>query len=137
MKHKLTIHPGDAISDFQKKFSMLYPFLKIEFFKKPHAVGAGSPKKEMHDSHLTFQQLTGNEEVFSLALDDDCRIMDLEKQIEIKTGLFVQVFRKSGAVWLITSATDNWTLSQQNEEGKSLAQHFKEEKENLDDHDIY
>jgi hypothetical protein len=47
------------------------------------------------------------------------------------------VFRKSGAVWLITSATDNWTLSQQNEEGKSLAQHFKEEKENLDDHDIY
>ena len=44
---------------------------------------------------------------------------------------------KSGKIWLETSATDYWTLEQQNEEGKSLAKHFKTESENINDIDPY
>jgi hypothetical protein len=37
----------------------------------------------------------------------------------------VQVFRKSGNVWLETSATDAWSLKQQNQEGMDLSTEFR------------
>jgi hypothetical protein len=43
-------------------------------------------------------------------------------------GLSVQVFRKSGNVWLETSATDNWTLRQQNNEGAELSTQMKNDR---------
>lgn len=62
---------------------------------------------------------------------------EFEDMFFSKFGLCIQVFRKSGNVWLETNSTDDWTLEQQNEEGRSLAQQLKIEKENADDHDIY
>ena len=37
-------------------------------------------------------------------------------------GLGVQVFRKSGNVWLETTVTDSWTLKEQNDQGESLSE---------------
>jgi hypothetical protein len=45
----------------------------------------------------------------------------LEKVFQDNLGLYVQVFRKSGKVWLETTATDNWSLFKQNEEGQELS----------------
>jgi hypothetical protein len=33
----------------------------------------------------------------------------------------VQVFRKSGKVWLETTVTDGWTLEEQNLQGEALS----------------
>ena len=35
--------------------------------------------------------------------------------------LFIQVFRRSGNLWLETTATDNWSLHHQNEQGRELS----------------
>ena len=64
-------------------------------------------------------------------------VNQLELLIFSKFGLAAQVFRKSGNVWLETSATDNWTLLQQNNEGAELSTQIKENRENLDNIDPY
>jgi hypothetical protein len=65
------------------------------------------------------------------------KVHEFEKAMESTFGLHVQVFRKSGNVWLETSATDGWTLDEQNDEGHSLQQQLRIERENPDDHDMY
>ena len=55
------------------------------------------------------------------------RTWELEERFEKDFGLHVQVFRKSGNIWLETSVSDDLTLAQQNEKGKnddSIQQEF-------------
>ena len=73
----------------------------------------------------------------TIEVKPEMNVSTFEKLFEDRFGLYVQVFRKSGSIWLETSATDSWTLEQQNEEGKSLAHHLRIERENTDDHDVY
>ena len=49
-------------------------------------------------------------------------VTDLEQNFSDVYGLSIQVFRKSGDVWLETTITDGWTLEKQNEQGKMLSQ---------------
>jgi hypothetical protein len=130
MKHQLTIQPDDTVEVFQKKFNRIYPYLKVEFFKKPHRKGQGSSKRDMYPSTVMFRELIGSKDKNIFGWDDNMVIEEFEQGLQSKFGLSVQVFRKSGNVWLVTSATDNWTLKQQNEEGESLELHLKSESEN-------
>ena len=43
------------------------------------------------------------------------KVAELENDFSGQFGLQVQVFRKSGEVWLQTTKTDNWTLIEQNQ----------------------
>ena len=53
-------------------------------------------------------------------------VNELEQRFSDVYGLGVQVFRKSGNVWLETTVTDGWTLEQQNKQGESLDKAFPE-----------
>lgn len=46
----------------------------------------------------------------------------LENTFEEMFDLDVHVYRKSGRSWLETSATGEWTLSEQNAEGEALGE---------------
>jgi hypothetical protein len=41
------------------------------------------------------------------------KVGELENLFAEKFGLYVQLFRKSGKVWLQTTTTDTWTLKEQ------------------------
>lgn len=49
-------------------------------------------------------------------------VHELEALFQERLGLYIQVFRKSGKVWLETTATDDWTLFKQNLEGRELSE---------------
>jgi hypothetical protein len=53
-------------------------------------------------------------------------VSKVEMGFQESFGISVQVFRKSGKVWLETSATDCWTLEEQNEQGAFMAQEIGE-----------
>ena len=134
----LIINEQLTIEVVQKQFNKVFPFLKIEFFKEKHQKGIGTEKKNMY--------VNRNEYLFVIAHQDKCgqiqlegnqTVEQLEEIFETNFGLHVQIFRKSGKIWLETSTTDGWTLNQQNEEGKLLEEELKIEKENIDDHDIW
>lgn len=135
--NSLVINNSETIHHIQEKFNALFPYLKIEFFKEATIKGKGTAKNKMYMNDMALKDLQRLKKSGMLTLEPSMTVSTLEELFFQEFGLFTQVFRKSGNVWLETSATDNWTLQQQNDEGKSLQEDIKNEKENLNDHDIY
>ncbi|HSB94027.1 MAG TPA: hypothetical protein VLC28_12970, partial [Flavitalea sp.] len=56
----------------------------------------------------------------TIVIHDGMTVAELEGLFTDKFNLPVQVFRRSGNIWLETTMTDGWTLKQQNEHGKEI-----------------
>ena len=134
---KILISDEIKLIEIQKDFNSYFPFLKLEFFKVPHKIGEGSAKNLLLDSNKLVRDVRSNRPASHLEFRDEMTVNQLELLIYSNFGLAAQVFRKSGNVWLETSATDNWTLLQQNNEGAESSTQIKENRENLDNIDPY
>ena len=135
--HFVEINNTQTISGAQLQFNTAFPFLKIEFFREAHIPGKGNSKNKMIVVDTRLQNIQVKPASGTIMLENKITVNQLEAKFENEFGLYVQVFRKSGRIWLETTATDNWTLEQQNEEGRSLDEHLKTDRESSDDHDIY
>lgn len=118
---KITINDRRRIHAIQADFTKQFPYLKIEFFAKPHKVGKGSPKKMMEVNAKTLGECRTIHDTGTITIVPQMTVADLEQNFKDVYGLSVQVFRKSGKVWLETTVTDNWTLEEQNRQGESLS----------------
>ena len=127
---------NETIESVQKQFNIIYPFLKIEFFTKPHKRFEGSNKKNRYVMNETINSIETRHTDLKIMLDQSTTVTNMEEAFKKQYGLHVQVFRKSGNVWLETSVTDNWTLEKQNGEGESLEEHFKIERVRRNDDDF-
>lgn len=134
---ELVIDSEQTITGIQEQFNSSYPFLKIEFFSQAPLPGIGNPKNKMIVDDSKLKEIQNKNKNGIINIKKNTKVADLETCFAVEYGLFVQVFRKSGKIWLETTATDNWTLEQQNEEGISLEEHLKADRENPNDHDMY
>jgi hypothetical protein len=123
---KLHVDDQRVISEIQEDFSSAFPYLKIEFFKKAHEAGEASPKSEMLPTDSTLAKWRTAHNEGDLTITADTKVEELESSFQDKFGISAQVFRKSGDVWLETSATDAWTLKEQNEQGAFMEQEVGE-----------
>ncbi len=131
----LKITPNRLISEIQKEFNKAFPFLKLEFFKNKSFSRSDFSAKQLipatrkiSDSHTT--NTDGDIEI-----KEEMKVNELEKIFKEQFCLAVQVFRKSGTVWLETTMTDNWTLLQQNNHGRELSI-GKTASDKADDYDL-
>ena len=129
----LTIRPNRLISEIQQEFNTMFPFLKLEFFRnKPGRSLEYSQNNIIGNSHKVSDGqgvLTDG----SLTIEPLMTVKQLEKDFRNEFSLAVQVFRRSGNVWLETTMTDGWTLQHQNEHGRELStEKKKEEKPDFD-----
>lgn len=118
---KITINDNRKIFAIQEEFNSAFPYLKLEFFAKPHTVGGGSAKKLIRHSSKTLGECRTVHNKGHITITPQMTVAELEQRFSDAYGLGVQVFRKSGKVWLETTVTDSWTLEQQNNEGESLS----------------
>lgn len=118
---KISINDHRKIHAIQEDFNKLFPYLKIEFFAKPHASGGQSSKKYMKSSSKTLGECRTIHNKGSISISPEMTVDELERRFMDVYGLSVQVFRKSGKVWLETSVTDGWTLAKQNAQGEELS----------------
>ncbi len=116
---KLIIDNSKRISDVQRQFNSIFPYLKIQLFKKPHQNAQGSPKSDMINESILLSQL--NHTDGNVEIDGEMTVQELESLFNNLFNLNIQVFRKSGKSWLETTVTDSWTLNKQNEEGEELS----------------
>jgi hypothetical protein len=105
------------VHDVQEEFSNAFPFLKLEFFKNKKLTGrvitpAGNTRIGSYQ-----RSIAGG----IIEIDPQMKVADLEKTFSEQFKLYVQVFRRSGSLWLQTTMTDNWTLEKQNEHGRALS----------------
>jgi hypothetical protein len=132
---KIIIEETKSLGQIQNEFNHSFPFLRLEFLPKNHKSGSGSGSKAGKDRNSIlkdYRKLKSGQ----IEMDDDMTVGELEKQFNNLYGLNAQVFRRSGKLWLETTATDNWTLSYQNEQGKELSTGpLKNEGEEYDYHE--
>jgi hypothetical protein len=131
----LHIAPNSLISDIQKEFNEVFPFLKIEFFKTKSFARSDFMAHQIIPSHRRIGD-------GQLAITDgdievpaEMKVKELEKIFKDQFSLAMQVFRKSGNLWLETTMTDDWTLQQQNDHGYEITT-GKNTREKPDDFDL-
>ena len=125
----MIISDEKTMRDIQIKFNKKFAYLKLEFYRGQHESGQGSPPSERLDPQLTISEVRTVRQEGNLRIKEDMKVSDFEKLFYEKYGLNVQVFRKSGNLWMQTTSTDSWTLAQQNRKGGSSEHHFKEKYE--------
>ncbi|MFM9911436.1 MAG: hypothetical protein ACKVOW_19050 [Chitinophagaceae bacterium] len=122
---KLQIVRTRPIGELQQEFANQFPFLKIEFLRYSQP-GSGKYRPATNlPSTLRVGYCQGKIVEGEMTLTEDTRVSELENNFRKDFFLNVQVFRKSGGVWLQTTMTDKWTLKQQNEHGKEIASENK------------
>lgn len=117
---KLLITDEMSVRDLQLAFNSWFPFLKLEFFRNRTLLEKMYVPNKQVPLHNTIGQIWKKKEAAEIEINEDTRVKDLEKIFLDKFGITMQVFRKSGNLWLETTITDNWTLKQQNEHGKEI-----------------
>ncbi|MBK6521411.1 MAG: hypothetical protein IPG08_03280 [Sphingobacteriaceae bacterium] len=118
---QVLINDNRKIFAIQEEFSKLFPYLKLEFFSKTHNVGGGSTKKQIKNNSKTLGECRTVHNKGKVTITPQMTVSDLEQNFGDVYGLGVQVFRKSGKVWLETTVTDGWTLDEQNSQGEALS----------------
>lgn len=119
----ININSNKTIAEVQAEFTRIFPFLKIEFFTRPHETGGSSWSK-----HMIFNRTKTMGEIGKLKNDENAfeltpsmSVNDFEQGLQNSYGLSVQVFRKSMGSWIATTESDSWALSVQNEKGQHSA----------------
>ncbi len=117
----LIISSNTLISDIQKEFNSQFPFLKLEFFNNKSFTRSNFSSSQIipHNKKLGDGQL-GIVDT-TLEINEEMKVNEFENIFRDKFRLAVQVFRKSGNLWLETTMTDNWTLQQQNNHGREIS----------------
>ena len=113
---ELQFTPEKTLTEIQQEFQKNYPLLNLGFFMKSHERGQPSAKKDLLETHLKISDITKGQGTISIT--PEMKVLDLEQELRLKFGLYVQLFRKSGSVWLETSKTDHWTIAEQIEAAK-------------------
>ena len=114
----MTIKDSFQLKDIQEQFNAKFPYLKIEFYKNPHAKGGGSPIREQLSPNLVLSEVRIIHAEGELSIHANQKISTLEQAFLDQYGLSVQVFRRSANLWLQTSKTDHWTLKEANIKGE-------------------
>lgn len=115
----MIIKDNKKINEIQAEFNAKFPNLKIEFYKVQHHTGEGTSEKSKLDNNLTIGEIRTIHTSGDLSINGHQKVSTLENNFLTDYGLNIQVFRKSGSLWLQTTSTDNWTLSDQNERSKN------------------
>ncbi|MGO4292171.1 hypothetical protein [Chitinophaga sp. RAB17] len=109
-----------VVRDIQEKFQTMYPYLKLEFFRKPHTKGACSPEAEKISSDTPIEKIRMIHSFGWLDISYYRTAAAVEHDFGYLFGLSAQILRKAGNLWLETTITDNWTLEELNNAGRPV-----------------
>ena len=123
----MKISDNKKLIKVQQEFSEKFTGLKIEFYQEAHQAGEGSSANTTLDSNKTIGEVRSIHQTGELSINGHLKVSTLEENFKNQYGLNVQVFRKSGDLWMQTSATDEWTLAKQNRKGIHSVAAFKEQ----------
>lgn len=113
----MRITKNTKLTEIQTAFTKAFPHLKIEFYKSRHRAEEGTESNEMLDVNQNTGEVTDKASSGELSFDGSVKISDFENLVLKDHGLNVQVFRRSGNLWLQTTTTDKWTLAEANRKG--------------------
>jgi hypothetical protein len=117
---QIKITDNKSIKEIQTEFQNAFPFLKIEFFKNDTEKRNSSIKSQPIPDRTTIAMVRHIHTESEVNISGNRSVEELENDFK-KYGLFVEVFRKSGNMWIETTLTHHWSLLRQNYEGQQLS----------------
>lgn len=117
---KIEIKDNMSVTQLQEEFHEFFPYLKLEFFKKPHKIHEASRKSSMIKPETLLKDCRKLHNEGNIYIHGGMTVNKLEQMLQECYGLSAQVFRKSGSVWIETTVTDDWTLNKQNQEAEAF-----------------
>ncbi|HTL82189.1 MAG TPA: hypothetical protein VL651_10815 [Bacteroidia bacterium] len=115
----LTIFDHETISQVRKKFSAEFPFLRIDFFR-PLAENVPYSALRVMDEDAEIGSLRKKHNSGAISISPSDITGEVENKFLDLFGLHIQIFRRSGNTWLLTTTTDAMTLQQQNALGEEM-----------------
>lgn len=118
---EILITDNKYIKEIQEEFQKTFPYLKIEFFKTSYKSGNAHLKSQLIPSKMTLGMVRNIHYEGMLNIDGARKVEEIENDFQNKFGLSVEVFRKSGNMWIETTLTHHWSLLRQNFEGQQMS----------------
>jgi hypothetical protein len=116
----ITVNANNPILKIQEEFNHAFPYLKIEFLFTATKEGSMT-RYYVHSHQKTLRECRTVHSIEKLVITATMTVADLEHYFNQIYGLRIQLFRKSGKLWLETTVTDGWTLEEQNGQGEALS----------------
>ena len=111
----IEIDDAKTVSDLQDRFSLCFPFLKIEFYCKSHQWEESSSAKNLIDPSTFIGEIRKNHHPGILEIKSWYRTGEVEQAFKKLFGLNAQIFRLEGNHWKQSTESDNLTLGMQTE----------------------
>ena len=118
---EIKITDDKTIEEVQEAFHEHFPFLKLESYSGEHSEGKGTLDSLKINVDKTIGEARNKHNSGEVSIHGNQKVSTLESNFHDTFGLNVQVFRRSANLWLQTTVTDEWTLSQQNETAKEFS----------------
>jgi hypothetical protein len=103
-----------TIKDVQRRFSVGFPFLKIEFSNKQHEMGERTENGRWYDPSFRVLSIAKKPEPGWVIVQPWQKTGYIEELFKERFGLYPQIFRREGNYWVETAGTDVFTLEEQN-----------------------
>lgn len=116
---KIKIVDTTVVQHLQDAFHDTYPYLWLDLYYPAHS-RQGIFRPEKVEPHVRLNNLPHVKLPLTIDIRGDLTIREFEQRILDLLGLKVEVLRRSSNVWVPTRYTIEWTLDNQNFEGKQI-----------------
>lgn len=106
----IEIDDSKTVSDIQDRFSLCFPFLKIEFYHKPHRWEESSLTANRVDPSTVIGEIRKKHHPGILEIKSWYKTGDVEHLFKKLFGLNAQIFRLQDGHWKQSTQSDNLTL---------------------------
>ncbi|MCO6494791.1 MAG: hypothetical protein J5I91_03800 [Bacteroidetes bacterium] len=113
----ISITPLTTLQEIKTAFHRKFNALKIDFFIDINKDGNYTSNEQIKDYEATLSDIGGIGGGGEIAIDDNSTVAEVESSFKELFGVIVQIFRQRGNSWLMTTTTDNYTLSELNKMG--------------------
>ena len=115
MELKFTI--STTVKQVKEQFTRSFPFLKLEFFMRHRE--ENTEREERLNDELYLWEVTGVLKEGVYYLNPSVSVDEFEQDLQFKYGLPVQVYRRTGDVWIETVQADDLSLEKHNSIGEA------------------
>ena len=117
----LYIHDNRTLKELQDDFNLAFPYLRLEFFSKPHGKGVASAEKNKLNNYMQLIAVRASHRNSAVEIQEWHSVKEVEQMLQNDYKLPVQIYHFTRAGWIETIVTDEATLKELNEQGKRAA----------------
>lgn len=120
----IEINDNTTLREIQQVFSNFYPYLKIEFYSRGHKKYEASAEINEIEPNIRIGDIKAAHISGFLEMLPLSKVSQVEKELQERFGLSVQVFRKEKEGWEQTTGMDDFTLKELNELGRNSSDEY-------------